>query len=296
MLRFLRNQADLPWLCVGDFNEILHTKEQMGGNDREEWYMDGFRDTVSYCGFTDMRYKGLPYTWDNRREGAHNVKVRLDRGLADDAWLQLFGLSTVTHVQMAESDHCALYVHVARAGGSHGAGGKLFHYENMWQRHHRYNDVVEGAWIGRCDNLQEVHNSLGHMQSTMARWNKEEFGSVRGELQRLRKQLEVVRGCTIRNGPATEERRIMLRLAELLAREETMEKQHSRVQWLHEGSRNTGFFQAKARQWARTNIISALYRNDGSLCEVKEELEAMEVGFYHDLFTAQEHTEPELVA
>jgi hypothetical protein len=75
-----------------------------------------------------------------------------------------------------------------------------------------------------------------------------------------------------------------------------MEKQHSRVQWLHEGSRNTGFFQAKARQWARTNIISALYRNDGSLCEVKEELEAMEVGFYHDLFTAQEHTEPELVA
>jgi hypothetical protein len=234
---------------------------------------------------TDMGYRGLPYTWDNHREEAHNVKVRLYRGLVDDAWLQLFGISTVTHIQMAGSIHCALYVHVARVEGSHGAGGKLFRYENMWQRHHRYNDMVEGAWIGGCDNLQEVHNSLGHMQSIMARWNKEEFGSVREELQWLRKQLEVVRG-RIRNGPATEERSIMLRLAELLAWEEAMEKQRSRVQWLHEGDRNTDFFQAKARQGVRTNRISALRRNDGSLCEVQEELDAIVVGFYRDLFIA----------
>jgi hypothetical protein len=119
----------------------------------------------------------------------------------------------------------------------------------------------------------------------MARWNKEEFGSVREELQWLRKQLEVVRG-RIRNGPATEERSIMLRLAELLAWEEAMEKQRSRVQWLHEGGRNTDFFQAKARQGVRTNRISALRRNDGSLCEVQEELDAIVAGFYRDLFIA----------
>jgi hypothetical protein len=33
MLRFLKSQADLPWLCVSDFNEILHTNVQMDGND-----------------------------------------------------------------------------------------------------------------------------------------------------------------------------------------------------------------------------------------------------------------------
>jgi len=87
----------------------------------------------------------------------------------------------------------------------------------------------------------------------------------------------------------------MARLAEVLAREEAMEKQRSRVQWLHEGDRNTGFFQAKAKQRARSNKISALQRADGSLCEVQEELEEMAAAFYQNLFLAQEETTPELV-
>jgi hypothetical protein len=98
--------------------------------------------------------------------------------------------------------------------------------------------------------------------------------------------------CT---GPLAEERRIMARLAEVLAREEAMEKQRSRIQWLHEGDRNTNFFQAKAKQRYRTNKISALRRADGSLCEEQQELEALAAGFYQDLFMAQENTEPEVV-
>ena len=50
---------------MGDFNEILHVEEQMGGNDREEWCMSGFREAVEYCGFSDLGYRGLPFTWDN---------------------------------------------------------------------------------------------------------------------------------------------------------------------------------------------------------------------------------------
>lgn len=82
MLRFLWNESDLPWLCVRDFNEILHDHEQFGGNDREEWKKEGFREMVQYCEFMDLGYSGAPYTWDNRREGDRNIKVRLDRALA----------------------------------------------------------------------------------------------------------------------------------------------------------------------------------------------------------------------
>jgi hypothetical protein len=70
--------------------------------------MDGFRDAVSFCGFIDLGYIGLPYTWDNRQPMETNVKVRLDRGLANTDFLNLFQNNKVWHVQTTESDHCCL--------------------------------------------------------------------------------------------------------------------------------------------------------------------------------------------
>jgi hypothetical protein len=179
----------------------------MGGNDRDEWCMDGFHEAVAYCGFSDLGYRGLPYTWYNHREGAHNVKVRLDRGLTDDNYLEMFEASSVTHIQTADSDHCAIHVRVIRSGASHvQGGGKPFRYENLWQRHHQYQDTVAAAWNGGCMSLGDVNANLGHLQSTLLRWDREDFGSVKGELQKLRKRLESVHSQTIRDDPAPEER------------------------------------------------------------------------------------------
>jgi hypothetical protein len=78
-----------------------------------------------------------------------------------------------------------------------------------------------------------------------------------------------------------------------LAREEVMEKQRSRVDWLCDGDRNIGFFQAKAKQCTRVNKIITLKRADGTYCSQREELEAMTTEFYQRLFTAQDNTRPE---
>jgi endonuclease/exonuclease/phosphatase family metal-dependent hydrolase len=109
-LKFLNTRSSLPWLCVGDFNEVLHASEQFGGVGRAERQMDGFREAVSVCGFTDLGYIGLPYTWDNRQEGNRNVKMRLDHGLANASFLSLFRQVKIWHVQNTLSDHCCLVV------------------------------------------------------------------------------------------------------------------------------------------------------------------------------------------
>jgi hypothetical protein len=87
----------------------------------------------------------------------------------------------------------------------------------------------------------------------------------------------------------------MARLSELLTREEVMEKQRSRIEWLREGDRNTSFFQARSKERVCINRISALRRDDGSIATTQEELESTSLEFYSKLFTRQEVLDPRLV-
>jgi hypothetical protein len=82
-------------------------------------------------------------------------------------------------------------------------------------------------------------------------------------------------------------------ISELLAREELMEKQRSRVEWLREGDRNTSFFQAKSKERAKTNRTAALRRVDGTVVTEQQELETVAWDFYSELFTRQE--EPDVL-
>ena len=65
-LKFQNCHRDIPWLCAGDFNEVLEAHEQIGGSVRPKHQMHGFREAVSVCNFTDLGFISLPYTWDNR--------------------------------------------------------------------------------------------------------------------------------------------------------------------------------------------------------------------------------------
>lgn len=140
--------------------------------------------------------------------------------------------------------------------------------------------------------LGMVSLALGQMQSALSSWDKDEFWCVKRKLRKLRSELEKERSSTLYKGPTGRERRLMSQLSELVAMEEIMEKQRSRVQWLHEGDRNTEFFQAKAKARARTNRIRALQRDDGSMVTNQRQLEEMAIEFYRDLFTAQEVLQP----
>lgn len=249
LMHFLNDQSEGPWICVGDFNEILDAREQFGGLTRLERQMDGFREAVNSCGFTDLGFLGLPYTWDNRQEGAHNIKVRLDRAFANSAFSDIFKNIKVWHVQTTESDHCYLVVECCR-GRRRGRKRRNFKYENMWRRDPSYLRLVEESW-GDADavqNLSQLQSAMGRMQGSFQEWEVSVFGSVRKELARLHRELEDVRRRSLHTGPSRRERQIMSRLSELLAREETMEKQRSRITWLKEGDCNTKLFQAKARE------------------------------------------------
>jgi hypothetical protein len=108
--------------------------------------MEGFREAVQICGFLDLGFIGLPYTWDNRQHGNDNVKVRLDRGLASLAFFDMFRDTKVWHVQTTESDHCCMVLECYRNRPRQRWARRHFRYENMWCRDPSYMRVVEAAW------------------------------------------------------------------------------------------------------------------------------------------------------
>ncbi|KAL0458975.1 UNVERIFIED_CONTAM: putative mitochondrial protein [Sesamum latifolium] len=82
----LSSQSDAPWLCAGDFNEVLMQQEK-------NWSIEGVR-----------------YTWCNRRQAPDMVWARLDRACGNSVWCERNPETVVMHIAVPYSDHVMLRV------------------------------------------------------------------------------------------------------------------------------------------------------------------------------------------
>lgn len=62
LLERLAEGCDLPWLCAGDFNEILRDHEKSGGVIRNDSKVRDFRNCLDNCDLTDLCFVGHPLT------------------------------------------------------------------------------------------------------------------------------------------------------------------------------------------------------------------------------------------
>lgn len=57
-----------PWLCIGDYNDILTTDEKNGRKPNSPGRMQRFRDMPNNCGFIDLGFRGPKFTWCSTKE------------------------------------------------------------------------------------------------------------------------------------------------------------------------------------------------------------------------------------
>ena len=77
MLKFIKSSSVLPWLCLGDFNEVLHRSEHVGVQERSHAQIAGFRDMVDVCGLFDLGFIGRNWSFEKRVGGGSFCRVRL---------------------------------------------------------------------------------------------------------------------------------------------------------------------------------------------------------------------------
>ena len=73
-----------PWLCIGDFNEILFQHEKEGGKPRAQSCMDKFKRSLEVCELNDLGFEGDVFMWRNKQmKGSTHIRERLDRAVAN---------------------------------------------------------------------------------------------------------------------------------------------------------------------------------------------------------------------
>lgn len=87
-----------PWLVMGDFNEAMWQFEHFSATPCSERQMMDFREVLSQCDLYDLGFSGLPWMYNNNQGGDRNVRVRLDRGVANSEWSLRFPDASVLHL------------------------------------------------------------------------------------------------------------------------------------------------------------------------------------------------------
>jgi len=291
LLRHLKTHAPLPWLCVGDFNEILSQDEKVGEVVRRERQMDGFRIALEDCQLGDLGYVGSRFTWSNKHGDNTFTKERLDRAVANSEWCGRFPIVSVMILAARTSDHSPVHVLFREQRMERYSYKRRFKFEDSWYTDVECRTLIAAEWendILGGDSMHDVQRRLSACQHTLSRWSLEKFGNAEKQLKLKTKQLADLqsRACP-ENAGAGDISKLQGEIDGILEREDIRWKQRAKQNWYRSGDRNTQYFHAWANHRKKINGIQKICDESGRVWEKKKEVSKAFIDYYRLLFTSQ---------
>ncbi|KAM6546121.1 hypothetical protein CsatB_026857 [Cannabis sativa] len=138
----------MPWLVIGDFNEILSNDNKLGGALRNEQQMDKFRSVLDTCYLYEQPFERDPFTWIKGLHNVNTIKERLDWCFINDQWQNSFQPIITKHLDYYNSDHRAISVEVLPLDTRKNEIKKLsrFRFEKMWLSDTAATDIIQQYW------------------------------------------------------------------------------------------------------------------------------------------------------
>jgi exonuclease III len=290
LLRTLKHHNDKPWLCVGDFNEILYAWEKEGGAPKPQAQMDKFKQALEDCDLRDLEFTGDTFTWRNHSSKAENyIRERLDRAVATDSWCARFPAYKVVNGDPRHSDHRPVIVEThgtarCRRGPARGNNSK---FEARWLKEDECESIVKNAWGREVQAKGEgVKGGIKGVLGDLMEWSRNVLGDLEKRISRLKKELEGWRRKAIRQEQTRKEEVLRFKLCRLEEQKEMYWKQRAHAHWMRDGDRNTKYFHSVASERKKTNKIMKLRREDGVLVEEEEAMKEVATNYFSNLFTS----------
>ena len=146
LLDKLDSMMTLPWLLMGDFNEILSSDERSGESAGSQRSMFEFGEVINRCSLVDLGYHGYPFTWENGRDAEAYIQKRLDRAVASTSWMSMFPLCTLDHLQSSYSDHVPILLHTDLGKRQACIRRHPRKFEEKWSIHPECEKIIQKVW------------------------------------------------------------------------------------------------------------------------------------------------------
>ncbi|PWA36086.1 hypothetical protein CTI12_AA602610 [Artemisia annua] len=135
--------------------------DKQGGSLYTSRSVEEFQSFLFASELFEIPYKGLSYTWDNKRDADANIRERIDRALCNDILLETFPYHTLIHHPLIGSDHAPLLYNTSPSVRRR----KAFRFESMWTTDEACEDTIRKSWddsTGSDHILVKVLAPLGY--------------------------------------------------------------------------------------------------------------------------------------
>lgn len=110
---------------------------------------------------------GQKFTWERGNFADTNIRERLDRGMANIEWLNLFTNFSVQHLPHPFYNHCLIFIQIETNVKCFGRN--RFKFESWWILEYSCEEVIKKLWDEKSG---DVLDKLEYLQVDLQRWGK----------------------------------------------------------------------------------------------------------------------------
>lgn len=178
LVRHLGKDSEMAWVIRGDFNEILFTREKLGGNPCDFGSLKAFRDVLDCFNLSDISSKGYLFTWCNGQSEGF-IEEHLDRAVANKEWHDLFRDPTVETVIWYNSDHYPICIRLEEQQNPktrrHLLYRKIFKFEVKWLPVERFDEILNFWTLSTEIGQSPWMKAVKQCGKLLMKWDKETF-------------------------------------------------------------------------------------------------------------------------
>ncbi|OMO75565.1 Endonuclease/exonuclease/phosphatase [Corchorus olitorius] len=171
-----------------------------GGNMKEAWKIDKFRDMIESCNLIDLAFQGQRYTWIRKSEEVV-IKERLDRVLVNASWLEIYPKTQIFNKPIVGSDHSPILMDSCF---SERKSLREFKFELMWMENEECGSVIKEGWEAEIQGSRAyvVVQKLKKCKQALIKWsskafpnNKKAIDEAMGKIAEIQDKDGTVEGC-----------------------------------------------------------------------------------------------------